>query len=322
MDIPTIHPPRLKKGDTVAIVAPAGPIEGQEGLKRGIHALEKMGFLVRYSDRILESSRYLAGNDSARAEELIIALEDASINAIVGLRGGYGCMRLIPQLLRRQLHPQPKIFMGFSDLTTLHLFFNRHFNWATVHGPVVTTLDRGISPAEQESHLVSLWTDPGYLPVLNFAQLETWNSGKAEGTLTGGCLSLVAASIGTPYEIDTKGKILFLEDLGEPPYRLDRMLTHLQLAGKLQSLAGVLLGSFNECEPTQGDYSSGDVLREILQPLHVPILANFPAGHGPDNWAIPFGIRVRIDADAAICRVSGICCSIEPTRTFTATVRV
>jgi len=296
MDIPTIHPPRLIKGDTVAIVAPAGPIERQEGLNRGIKALERMGFRVQYSRRIFQSSRYMAGDDTARADELILALQDNSIKAIVGLRGGYGCMRLIPHLIKKRLHVQPKIFLGFSDLTTLHLFFNIYFGWITIHGPVATTLDFGISPSEQESHLLSLWTNPEYLPTLNFPQSETWNPGKAEGTLVGGCLSLIAASIGTPYEIDTEGKILFLEDMGEPPYRLDRMITHLNLAGKLQSLAGILLGTFHECEPDQGDYSCGDVLREMLRQLHVPVLANFPAGHGPENWAIPLGVRVRIDA--------------------------
>jgi muramoyltetrapeptide carboxypeptidase len=298
MDIPTLHPPRLKKGDTVAIVAPAGPIEQREGLQRGIATLEKMGFRAKYSERIFQSSRYLAGDDATRAEELMLALEDDSIKAVVGLRGGYGCARLIPRLMSRQLRGQPKIFLGFSDLTTLHLFFNRHFGWITLHGPVATTLDRCDPATEQGSHLRSLMTDPEYRPVLNFAQLETWEPGRAEGTLTGGCLSLITASIGTPYEIETEGKILFLEDLGEPPYRLDRMITHLQLAGKFRSLAGILLGTFHECEPTQGDYTTADVLKEMLQPLHIPILANFPAGHGPDNWAIPFGARVCIDADA------------------------
>lgn len=108
---------------------------------------------------------------------------------------------------------------------------------------------------------------------------------------------MITASIGTPYEIDTEGKILFLEDLGEQPYRLDRMITQLQLSGKLQSLKGIILGTFHECDPTEGDYSARDVLKEILRELHVPILANFPAGHGSENWPFPLGIKVRIDAD-------------------------
>lgn len=300
MDIPTIHPARLKKGDTVAIVAPASPIEHREELNQGINALEKMGFRVRINERVFQSSRYLAGDDAVRAEELILALEDDTIKAIIGLRGGYGCSRLVSHLTERKLKGIPKLILGFSDLTTLHLFFNKHLGWITLHGPVATTLSRNEPPNEQESHLLSLLMDPGYKPVLSFPQLETLKPGKAEGTLTGGCLSLVTASIGTPYEINTEGKILFLEDLGEPPYRLDRMITHLQLSGKLQSLAGILLGSFHECEPTRGDYTTADILKEMLQPLGIPILANFPAGHGPDNWAIPMGSRIRINADTRI----------------------
>jgi muramoyltetrapeptide carboxypeptidase len=298
MDIPIIHPPSLQIGDTVAIVAPAGPIEQHDGLERGITALEKMGFRVKYEERIFQSSRYLAGDDAARAEELMFAFEDPSVRAIVGLRGGYGCSRLIHLLMEKRLRHHPKIFMGFSDLTTLHLFFRRRFGWITIHGPMATSPALGSISVDQENHLLSLWTDPDYRPVLSFAQLETWAPGKAEGTLIGGCLSLIVASIGTPYEIRTEGKILFLEDQGEPPYRLDRMLTHLHLAGKLQSVAGILLGTFHDCEPTQGNYSAEDILREILNRLRVPIIANFPAGHGADNWAIPLGAKVRIDSDS------------------------
>ena len=298
MNIPTIHPPGLKKGDTVAIVAPAGPVRGTAGLQKGIAVLEKMGFKVRYSDRIFQSTRYLAGDDAARAEELVNALEDNSAQAIIGLRGGYGCSRLIPRLMTLKSLQRPKVFMGFSDLTTLHLFLNRHLGWATLHGPMVMTMDWDGLFIKLESHLFSLLTDPGYRPVLSFPQLETWEPGKAEGVLTGGCLSMITASIGTPYEIETEGKILFLEDLGEQPYRLDRMITQLRLSGKLQSIKGIILGTFNECDPTEGDYSARDVLKELLQPLHIPILANFPAGHGSENWPFPLGVKVRMDADS------------------------
>jgi muramoyltetrapeptide carboxypeptidase len=298
MDIPTIHPPSLQTGDTVAIVAPAGPIEQRDGLQRGIDALKNLGFRVQFEERIFQSNRYLAGDDVARAEELMLAFEDRSVRAIIGLRGGYGCSRLIPYLQEKRLRPYPKVFMGFSDITTLHLFFRRRFGWITIHGPMVASPSFGNMQADQQKHLISLWTDPGYRPSLQFPKLETWEHGIAEGTLIGGCLSLIVASIGTPYEIKTDGKILFLEDQGEPPYRLDRMITQLNLAGKLQSLSGILLGTFHECESTQSGYSTEDVLKEILIQLRVPILANFPAGHGAQNWAIPLGAKFRMDADA------------------------
>ncbi len=298
MDIPTIQPPRLKTGDTICIVAPASSIEQREGLDQGVAALQNMGFCVRADERILESSRYLAGDDAARAEELMRAFEDPSVHAVIALRGGYGCARLIPLLMEKRLRHHPKIFMGFSDLTTLHLYFRRRFGWITIHGPMAVSPALGSISDDQREHLFSMWTDPDYRPTLSFPQLETWTTGLAEGTLIGGCLSLITASIGTPYEIKTEGKILFLEDQGEPPYRLDRMLTHLHLAGKLDALAGLLIGDFPDCEPTQGNYTAMDTLRDILTRLKVPTIANFPGGHGKNNWAMPLGAKVRIDADA------------------------
>ena len=298
MDIPLIRPPSLHPGDTIGIVAPASPIEQRDSLERGIATLERMGFHVRFDERVFESLRYLAGEDTARAEELMRYFEDPAVHAIVGLRGGYGCSRLIPLLNENRLRPHAKLFMGFSDLTTLHLFFFRRFGWITLHGPMAASPTLGIIGAEQEKHLFSLWTDPGYMPAFSFPQLEAWVPGVAEGILIGGCLSVIVTSLGTRYEISTEGKILFLEDSGEPPYRIDRMLAHLHLAGKLEGIAGLLMGSFHECDPTQGDYTARDTLRDILEKLNVPVLASFPAGHGPDNWAIPLGVKVRIDANA------------------------
>ena len=225
-----------------------------------------MGFRVRFDERIFQSIQISGRRRPARAEELMRAFEDPSVQAIIGLRGGYGCSRLIPLLMEKRLRPHPKIFMGFSDLTTLHLYFRKRFGWITIHGPMaVSPALAGYAPRTRQRISCRLWTDPGYRPMLSFPQLETLNPGVAEGVLTGGCLSIIAASIGTPYEIQTEGKILFLEDLGEPPYRLDRMLTHLLLADKLKSVAGVLLGEFLDCEPDQGNYTAMDTLRDIFR---------------------------------------------------------
>ncbi len=296
MDIPTIQPPKLRPGDTISIVAPAGTVEQRDGFEQGIATLERMGFRVRFDERIFQKHRYLAGDDSARSEELMRAFEDLSVQGVMALRGGYGCSRLIPYLMEKRLRHHPKLFVGFSDLTTLHLFFRRRFGWITIHGPMAATL--GKIDADQENHLFSLLTDPGYRPVLGFERLETWTPGTAEGIIVGGCLAIFAASIGTPYEIGTEGKILFLEDQGEPPYRIDRMLTHLHLAGKLRGVKGLLLGSFLDCDPDEGGYTAADTLRDILTRLEVPIIAGFPAGHGSENWAIPLGARVLLNADA------------------------
>jgi muramoyltetrapeptide carboxypeptidase len=152
-----------------------------------------------------------------------------------------------------------------------------------------------IGMAEQ-NHLQALWTDPEYLPALKFPSLDTWAPGVAEGRVTGGCLSLITASLGTVYEIKTEGKILFLEDLGEPPYKIDRMLTHLHLAGKLDSIAGVILGSFIDCEAEPENCSFKETFMDIFDKLQIPVIANFPCGHGQANWALPLGIKVRLDA--------------------------
>jgi muramoyltetrapeptide carboxypeptidase len=297
MDIPTIQPPRLREGDTIAIVAPGSTVERRDLLNPGIRMLEKMGFRVRFDDRIFQSSRYLAGEDHSRAEELMRAFEDPFVRAIITLRGGYGCSRLIPLLMEKRLRQNAKVFMGFSDITTLHLFFRRRFGWITFHGPMAASPGFESTSADQQEHLMALWTDPEYRAVLRFPQLETIVPGSAEGMLTGGCLSLIVASIGTLYEIKTEGKILFLEDHGEPPYRLDRMFMHLQLAGKLRSIAGLVLGSFPGCEPSQGNYTAMDTLKEIVSRLGVPALANFPAGHGAENWAFALGAKVRVDTE-------------------------
>jgi len=296
----TIHPPAIKKGDTIAIIAPASPIDSRDVLERGIRSLERMGFRVRFEERIFESSRYLAGSDRARADEIVRAFTDPSIQAIIGLRGGYGCARLIPLIKTGRLRPHHKIFMGFSDLTTLMMFFRKRLGWISIHGPMATSPSLADISQDQAEHLFSLLSDPGYRPKLHFEQLDCWNPGVAEGELVGGCLSIITTSLGTRYEIDTDGKILFIEDLGEPPYRLDRMLTHLQLAGKFRSIAGLILGSFIDCEPGRGGYKAGDVLRDMLSRLHVPVLAGFPLGHGTENWAVPFGVRARVDADARV----------------------
>ncbi len=298
MDIPNVHPPAIPPGGTIAVVAPAGPVDTRESLERSVATLERLGFRARFESRIFESTRYLAGDDAARVEELIRAFEDPAIDGIIALRGGYGCARLIRWLDERRLRPNCKLFMGFSDLTTLHLYFRRRFGWVTLHGPMMTSAVLASPPADLERHLVSLWSDPGYKPSLTFPQLETWKEGEAEGHLVGGCLSLIVASLGTAYEIRTEGRILLLEEFGEEPYRIDRMLTQLRLAGKLDVVGGIIVGGFEGCEPEMGGYGYAEVLRDLLSEIDAPIVAGFPAGHGAENWPLPMGTRVHLNAGA------------------------
>lgn len=296
MDIPVDRPAMIEPGGTIAIVAPAGPVDQRADFTKGVEAFERMGFRVRYSEAIFDSIGYLAGPDDKRLEGLMRAFEDPDVQAVVSLRGGYGCARLVPRIDQKRMRGHGKIFMGFSDLTTLHLYFRRRFGWVTFHGPMATSPALAHISPEQEKHLLRLWMDPTYLPSFSFPELQVWKSGCGEGELVGGCLSLIIASIGTTYEPVTEGKILFLEDLDEPPYRIDRMITQLRLAGKLDRVAGILLGQFKDCDPGTSGVTADDVLRELLGKMEVPVLANFPAGHGNDNWALPLGVRVRLDA--------------------------
>jgi muramoyltetrapeptide carboxypeptidase len=296
MDIPIVRPAALKPGGTIAIIAPASSTEQRDDFQRGVAMFERMGFQVRWDDRIFHSTRYLAGTDEERAAEFTRAIEDPAVDAIVSLRGGYGCSRLIPLLRPRRIRDHCKIFMGFSDLTTLHLYLRRRLGWVTFHGPMASSPFWGSMDAAQLRHLLALWTDPSFLPVFSLPQFQALVPGSAEGELTGGCLSLIVASLGTPYEIATDGKVLFIEDLGEPPYRIDRMITQLRLAHKLDGVAGVLLGSFQDCESPSPTYTLEDTLHDLFGKLHVPVLAGFPAGHGAQNWAIPLGVKIRLDA--------------------------
>ncbi len=302
----------IESGGTIAIVAPAGPIDQRDDFFRGVATFERMGFRVRYSEAIFDSTGYLAGPDEKRLEELIRAFADPDIRAVVSLRGGYGCSRLIARIDPRGMRGHGKIFMGFSDLTTLHLYFRRRFGWVTFHGPMVTSPALAQITPDQETHLLRLWMDPNYMPSLSFPELEVWHPGSVEGELIGGCLSLVVASLGTPYEPVTDGKVLFLEDLGEPPYRLDRMITQLRLAGKLDRISGILLGQFKDCDSEPPGVTASAVLRELLCRLEIPVLANFPAGHGKENWALPLGTRVRLDATHR--RVDFLEAAVQPPR--------
>lgn len=297
MDIPTFRLPCLRAGDTIGIIAPAGSVSRRDEFDQGVAVLNRMGFQVRYDERIFENRRYLAGDDASRAEELMRYFEDKAIQAVMPLRGGYGCARMLPYLDEKRLRPNPKLLTGFSDITTLHLYFQRHFGWVTIYGPMVASPSLRKCSEREEEHLKLLWTDPNYLPEITFPQMESFAPGVAEGRMTGGCLSVVVTSLGTPYEIQTEDAILFLEDLSEAPYRLDRMISHLKLAGKLDHIAGLMLGSFTDCEPDDNAYTARDVLQDVVGDLEVPVLYNFPAGHGRENWALPFGIRVRMDAD-------------------------
>jgi muramoyltetrapeptide carboxypeptidase len=295
--LPVVH-----RGDRVTIIAPAGPFD-RESFEAGLRVLQQR-YRVEYDTRVFERARYLAGDDARRLDELRCALADPGIKAIFCARGGYGTMRLLPRLsgagggagAAGQLTaagPGVKPLVGFSDITGLHLWLQQ-LGIVSVHGPVVTQLGRQPeATCERLFTLLESTSTPAPL-----SGTDTYAGGKVEGPLMGGNLAVLSRLLGTPYLPSLEGAVLLLEDVGERPYRLDRMWTHLALAGVFRRIRGVVLGSFSGCEERDADYTSTDVLRSLAEETGLPCAAGFPIGHGEINEAVPLGVRVRLDAEA------------------------
>ena len=280
----------LAPGDRVAVIAPASGFD-HVSFHAGL-ALIAARYRPEYGAGIFARQRYLAGDDARRFTELHGALSDPGIRAVFCARGGYGATRLLPRLLGSEPPAQDKLLVGFSDITALHLWLQRHGR-ISVHGPVLTQLPRlGGDTLERLFRTLEVAEPPAPL-----TGTTSYVGGRAEGRLIGGNLSVLTRVIGTPYMPPLEGAILLLEDQGERPYRLDRMWTHLRLAGVFERISGLVLGEFTHCEEPGADYSSAEVLRELAQASGVPCAAGFPIGHGARNEPVPLGVPVRLDAD-------------------------
>lgn len=281
----------LRPGDTIGIAAPASPIE-EDALEAGEQLIRALGFEPRRGEGVSARQGYLAGDDTRRAAQLTALVADPDVHGVLCARGGYGCHRIVSKLEASVFRKAAKPLVGYSDITTLLLWQRRAAGLIGVHGPM---LDRGEArPGEDHRELARTLAGVGD-PVRWSG--ETWVGGWREGRLTGGSLSLVVASLGTAWEIDTRDGILLLEEVGEAPYRIDRMLQQLLAAGKLDALAGIGIGEMTDCEPTGDGPSARDVLREILTPLGVPTVTGLPFGHGESNRPWPYGGRAAIDAE-------------------------
>ena len=282
------QPPALSPGDRVAVIAPASAFD-RESFEAGL-AVIAARYETRYEQSIFERHRYLAGDDARRARELSAALTDPAVKAVFCARGGYGAMRLLPELRALRAFPL-KPLVGFSDITALHLWLQR-LGSTSIHGPVLTQL--GHLSQGMRARLFALLESSS--PAAALLGSHTLVPGVAEGPLLGGCLSVLTRLLGTPYLPALEGAILLLEDRGERPYRLDRMWTHLALAGVFARVRGVVLGDFGGCEEPAAPYSSADVLRDLAVATGLPCAGGFPVGHGNANEAVPLGVRVRLDA--------------------------
>jgi muramoyltetrapeptide carboxypeptidase len=285
----TFHKARaLIPGDSVAVIAPAGPFD-RESFEAGLAIIAER-YRVQYEPGLFDQHRYLAGDDQRRLSELNRAIADPSIRAIFCARGGYGTMRLL-----EHLDPQHELkpLIGFSDITALHQWQQCH-GLISIHGPVLTQLGR-LNYFTSERLFCLLESSAPAEPLKGTTPFV---EGIAEGPLLGGNLSMLTQLLGTPFMPALDGAILLLEDVGERPYRLDRMWTHLQLAGVFRSISGIVLGSFTHCEERDANYTSQDVLRELAVATGLPCAAGFPIGHGDINEPVPLGARVRLDATA------------------------
>lgn len=291
-------PRRLQPGDEIAVCSPASPLE-PESLQRAVSLFERRGYRVRPMPHVYDRAHHLAGNDEHRAEDLMEAWFDPGVAAIYCSRGGYGCARLLPYLDLDRMAEEPKMLIGFSDVTTLHLALNRR-GLVTMHGPMGITLSVDRPDWVVENLFATMegvrWSLPDAAP-----RATTVAPGVAEGTLLGGCLILVCDALGTPEAPDWQGALLLLEDVDEPPHRVDAMLTHLRNAGVLNKVSGVVVGEMTRTDERIDKGIGGppwrEIVRERLGDLGIPVVMDFPFGHAPAMATLPLGVRARLDAE-------------------------
>lgn len=294
-----IKPEALRPGATIGVIAPAGSVDPAE-LERGVIHLKGMGFRVILGDSVPKRLRYLAGTDRDRATDLNWMFSNPDISAVVCARGGYGTSRIIPFLNEEAIARQPKILVGSSDATFILNHIRQQFGLVTFHGPMVVP-NFGKRPSSM--------TDAWFRKILVEGQgtgpirvdgVKGLRGGRAQGPLVGGCLTILCATLATPYEIQTDGAVILLEDIDEAPYKIDRMLTQLKAASKFKNAKGVIFGKMPGCQPAPHfAYALEDVIRDVLADLSFPILFGFPAGHGGEQVTIPLGLPVEIDGDTA-----------------------
>lgn len=289
-----IKPKALQKGDLIAIAAPASPFERGVFL-HSVKKLQNLGFKVTFRKDIFSKERYLAGNDSRRAEELNQFFADPNVKAIFFARGGYGTQRILHLLDIETIKANPKIILGYSDITALHIFLYRHDIGGTFYGPNAA---KHFKHASKKTVEIMLNTVSSTAPLgkLTMAGARVLKQGSAEGILVGGCLSLISSSIGTHYELPTEDATLFLEDVSEPVYKYDRMLTHLKAAGKLRGVKGIIFGPLTLPKGENAKWLD-EMLKDVLAEFPGPIIYNFPSGHLPFEKlfiTLPLGVKARL----------------------------
>jgi len=308
-------PPALLVGDTIAFCAPSGFLDSVR-MSLAKTRLEEKGFHIIREDSIYRRWGYLAGTDAQRASELMSYFKDKSVRAIFPGTGGYGSTRILSMLDYDIIKSNPKIFIGFSDITALHIAFNQLANLITFHTPnpmYGLGSKKGLDPISELYFWSLLMNSNDYNYEIPFdlygdsLKVQTMVPGIASGKLVGGNLSLICSTMGSVYEAKTMGSILFIEDVGEAPYRIDRYLSELKLAGKLDLVNGIIIGRFSRRETEAPDRSTDFQMHQVFQQyfskMKVPVIFNFPSGHGSKNVSLPLGCIVEINTDDEIFKV-------------------
>src|SRR5262245_12384355 len=291
-------PKALGEGSTIGIIAPASNVD-RDALLQGVATLEQMGYRVRFSEQIFSQEYYFAGSHAARAAELMRMFEDPQVNAIFCARGGYGCHHLLQRLNSEVFRTNPKILLGHSDVTVLLQYLENQCQMVCFHGPMVAREFALKEPYFDRQSLLSCVAQPSRGQRITASGMETLRTGLARGRLTGGCLSLLTATLGTPWEAETEGKILFLEDVNAKPYQIDRMLMHLKLSGKLETVRGLVFGVMLNCRqsPDQG-YRLQEIILNTIEEYAFPVLYGLPSGHTESgSLTLPFGVEATLNAD-------------------------
>lgn len=295
-----IKPQRLQQGDTIGIIAPASPPDISKAVKAE-RFFNELGLRVEFGDSLKRRDGYLAGTDAERAEEIHRMFSDDRIDGIFSVCGGYGTGRIASRLNYDLIRSNPKIFWGYSDLTFLHTSIQQQTGLVTFHGPMLSS-DLGeetIHPLTRQS-FQNLFK-PGELSYTEaVTPLKIISQGRASGQLIGGNLSLLVSTLGTPFEVHTKGKLFFIEEVDEEPYQIDRMLNQLKMSGKFEEAAGILLCDFHDCVPKkpQQSLTLDEVFRDHLGSSGKPVLSGFKIGHCTPHFAVPIGVSASMDAKA------------------------
>ncbi len=304
-----IRPRALRVGDTVAVIMPSTPVPDPDRLALVKPTIEHFGLKLKPGRSLGKRTAAFAPSIEERLADLHEAFSDPDVKAVFPVGGGYGTMQILDRIDYSLIRRNPKIFTGYSDITAMHLAFHKLSGLVTFHSPVVLSAFTGYSQvhfrkALFETKPIGLVANPPEgNPLRPQHRWRTVRPGVAKGALVGGNLTLVSHTMGTPYEIDTRGKILFIEDVGEDTYSIDRMLMQLQLAGKFEQAAGVIWGECNDCGPgtcrvsSASPFTLGETVDNLLARLKIPVLAGLTIGHTADQATLPLGVRATLDAD-------------------------